>query len=122
MRQPPGQKVKGSEHKVCKLNKSIYGLKQAGRIWNSVFHNFLIECGLTQCITDECVYRLKLDNGKILIVLLYVDDLIIASNSKTAINALKQRIQDRFKVKILGSLKCFLNIEVIRDRTQKKIV
>jgi len=76
---------------------------------------------LTQCITDECVYRLKLDNGKIFIVLLYVDDLIIASNSKTAIGQLKQRIQERFKVKILGSLKCFLNIEVIRDRTQHKI-
>ena len=74
MRQPPGCRVKGHETKVCKLNKSIYGLKQAGRIWNSTFHDFLVECGLKRCITDECVYRLNLANGETFIALLYVDD------------------------------------------------
>ena len=121
MRQPPGCKVKGQESKVCKLNKSIYGLKQAGRIWNSVFHNFLLEFGLIQCISDECVYRLKLDDGKTFIVLLYVDDLIVASNIRPKIDALKKRIMDRFKVKILGTLKSFLNVEVKRDREKKNI-
>jgi hypothetical protein len=121
MRQPPGCKINGQENKVCKLQKSIYGLRQAGRIWNTVFHEFLINSGCTQCITDECLYVAKLSNNKVMFVLIYVDDVIVATNSKTALNELKARIKNQFKVKILGPLRCFLNIEIIRNRDQRKI-
>ena len=121
MRQPPGCKISGQENKVCKLLKSIYGLKQAGRIWNNLFHSFLLSCNFNQCLSDECLYVSPLPNGKRLFVLIYVDDVIIATNSKTALDALKTRIQQKFKVKINGPLKCFLNIEINRDRLKRKI-
>jgi hypothetical protein len=120
MKQAPGCKVKGQENKICKLQKSIYGLKQAGRIWNSVFHNFLLQCGFKSCRVDHCVYFQQLNNGKFMLLLLYVDDIIVASNSKSAMEELKFRIQGRFKAKMLGALSCFLNIEVIRDRSNRK--
>ena len=112
MRQPPGCKTLGQENKVCKLRKSIFGLKQAGRIWNSLFHSFLLSCGFNQCLTDEYFYVSPLPNGKLMFALVYVDDVIIATNSKTALAALKMRIQQRFKVKLNGPLICFLNIQI----------
>ncbi|XXQ31350.1 Reverse transcriptase Ty1/copia-type domain-containing protein [Plasmodiophora brassicae] len=80
MRQPPGFATKGQEHKVRKLLKSLYGLKQASRLWHLTFHEFLVECGLSQLHTDHCLYVLKLDNGKLFFVLVYVDDLVVATN------------------------------------------
>jgi hypothetical protein len=53
--------------------------------------------------------------------LLYVDDLVLASNSDKAMQKFKQKLQNEFKVKILGKLHCFLNIEIIRDRENRKI-
>jgi hypothetical protein len=119
MKQPPGCKIKSHENKFCRLQKSVYGLKQAGRIWNSVFHKFLLSCGYKRLISDECVYRLNLNNGKASFLLLYVDDLIVASNSNSVMQQLKNKIQSKFKIKLLGALRCFLNVEVIRDRKNK---
>lgn len=59
MRQPPGYIVKGKEDWLWKLKKSIYGLRQALKLWNSTIHQFLIgEMGLVQCPSEPCVYFL----------------------------------------------------------------
>jgi hypothetical protein len=68
-----------------------------------------------------CLYHIRLSNGKQLFVIIYVDDIIVAGNSQTAINDLKERISSAFKVKLNGPLKVFLNIEVIRGRQNRKI-
>ena len=80
MRQPPGCAIKGQKGKVCKLLKSLYGLRQAGRIWNEVLNDFLLKQGFQQCATDECLYHIRLSNGKQLFVIIYVDDIIVAGN------------------------------------------
>jgi hypothetical protein len=97
MRQKPGCKINGHENKVCKLFKINQQLKQAGRIWNSVFHYFLIDSSFTQYITDECLYVANLANNRVMFVLIYVDDMIISTNSKTALGELKSRIKTSSK-------------------------
>ena len=56
MKQPEGFASKGQEHLVCKLNGSIYGLKQSPRCWNSALDNHLNKMGFTQTTSDPCLY------------------------------------------------------------------
>eukprot|EP00253_Pinus_taeda_P020956 PITA_20956 len=73
--QPPGYEKKGQEHKVCRLKKSLYGLKQAPRAWYSRIDSYLLENGFEKCEGEPSLY-IKEKDGKILIVVLYVDDVI----------------------------------------------
>lgn len=79
MEQPGGYAVKGDKL-VCKLDKSIYGLKQSGRNWNLLLHECLTGDGFTQNQSDHCVYSKEYKEGKTIIIT-WVDDLIIASSS-----------------------------------------
>jgi hypothetical protein len=73
---------------VWKLNKSLYGLKQAPRQWYLKMHDFLQSQGFTSLTTDHGIYTRR-QAGVILIVVLYVDDLLLISSSRAALNALK---------------------------------
>ncbi|CAM8987645.1 unnamed protein product [Rhodiola kirilowii] len=81
MKLPPGfYKKDKAAGKVCKLVKSIYGLKQASRQWFAKFSNSLVEFGFTSSMNDYSLFTLK--RGHIfLILLVYVDDVIITGNS-----------------------------------------
>eukprot|EP00253_Pinus_taeda_P025784 PITA_25784 len=72
---PLGYEKKGQEHKVCRLKKALYGLKQAPRAWYSRIDSYLLENGFEKCEGEPTVY-IKEKDGKILIVVLYVDDVI----------------------------------------------
>lgn len=63
---------------VCKLNKNIYGLKQAARVWNKKLNSILIKEGYKQSQVDLCLYTKDISDDKVYIIL-YVDDIIIAS-------------------------------------------
>jgi hypothetical protein len=73
MRQPKGYEKRSL---VCKLKKSIYGLKQSARCWNQKLHSVLVGLSFTQSKSDKCLY-FKDVNGKMLYVLIYVDDLLV---------------------------------------------
>eukprot|EP00253_Pinus_taeda_P003233 PITA_03233 len=73
--QPLGYEKKGEEHKVCKLKKALYGLKQAPKAWYSRIDSYLLENGFEKCEGEPTVY-IKEKDGKLLIVVLYVDDVI----------------------------------------------
>jgi len=81
MDQPLGFEAKGQERKVCKLKRSIYGLKQASRQWNFKFHQAILKDGFTMMEEDHCVY-LKCSNSSFIIFSLYVDHILIAGNNK----------------------------------------
>ena len=74
--QPPSFVIKGAEPKVCKLLKSLYGLKQAPRAWNAKIHAHLLQLSFVNSPTESTLYVRK-DGEKLLIVVLYVDDLLI---------------------------------------------
>ena len=88
MDQPEGFQDKGKEHMVCKLKKSIYGLKHASRQWYFKFHETLITFGFKENLVDQCIY-LKISGSKICITVLYVDAMLLASNNMRMISETK---------------------------------
>ena len=73
--QTPSYEIEGQEHKVCKLRRSLYGLKQAPRAWYIRIDAYLIENGFEKCDGEPTLY-IKENDSKILVFVLYVDDLI----------------------------------------------
>jgi hypothetical protein len=114
--QPKGYEVPGADgiRLVCKLKRSLYGLKQAPRNWNKTFHGWMIKYGFKSSDADHCVYVLIV-NGSIIVVILYVDDVIIAGDNQAVVDHFKDAIACRFKMKDLGALRWVLGMEVIRD-------
>ncbi|CAL2245486.1 unnamed protein product [Prunus armeniaca] len=110
---PPGLQRQG-ENWVCRLNKSLYGLKQASRQWFAKFSEAIQVAGYIQSKADYSLFTCK--RGKSFTALLiYVDDILITGNDMAAINSLKQFLHTRFRIKDLGDLKLFLGIEVSRS-------
>ncbi|CAM8999728.1 unnamed protein product [Rhodiola kirilowii] len=115
MKLPPGfYKKEKAAGKVCKLVKSIYGLKQASRQWFAKFSASLVEFGFKPSLNDYSLFTL-MQGSDFLILLVYVDDVIITGNSETLIAAVKQFIHEKFRIKDLGHLKYFLGLEVARS-------
>ena len=112
---PPGF---GSKGEVCKLTKSLYGLKQANRQWFAKLFAAIIADGFIQSKSNYSVFT-KVHKVSIIILLVYVDDILIASNDVDAVNTLKLFLDNKFKLKDLGTLKYFLGLEVAR--TEKGI-
>ena len=110
--QPEGFQIENKDGKrlVYKLNKSLYGLKQSGRNWNTVLHTYLFENSFVQNQSDTCVYTMSNDNETIYI-LVWVDDLIIAASNEEALSRTKKVLADRFKMKDMGKLSYFLRID-----------
>ncbi|GKB90805.1 ribonuclease H-like domain-containing protein [Tanacetum coccineum] len=101
-------------NQVCKLNKSLYGLKQASRQWNAKLTTALVEYGFKQSKFDYSSYIKQTD--KVFIVLLvYVDDIVITGNNQVEIDAFKIFLSSKYKIKDLGLLKYFLGIEVLKN-------
>lgn len=98
--------------KVCRLNKALYGLRQAGRQWYARLDARLKELGMTLTHADPCVY---IDKNKSVLLLTYVDDIVIASRDGALINRLKDELAKVFAVKDLGDIKYCLGIEVLRS-------
>jgi Reverse transcriptase (RNA-dependent DNA polymerase)/Integrase core domain len=111
MRQPQGFKF---GEKVYKLNKSLYGLKQAARVWNQTLHDVLVKANFIQCKHDKCLYVLS-EQEKVCYLLVHVDDILMASNSESLINCSARKIGAHFEVKDLGEIKHFLGIDITKD-------
>ena len=113
MRQPPGYEDKRCPNFVCKLDKALYGLKQAPRAWYARLCGKLIQLGFTPSKGDTSLFFYR--NGQVTIfVLVYVDDIIVASSSLAASKALVTALETDFALKDLGDLHFFLGIEVNR--------
>ena len=116
MTQPTGFKTAGKEEMVCKLKKSLYGLKQSPRQWYKRFDSFIRGKKYTRSHYDPCMYYNKLPTGEYIYLLLYVDDMLIASRSRSAIDALKRDLSSEFEMKDLGEARKVLGMEITRDR------
>ena len=112
MKQPEGSVEKGKEHLVCKLKKSLYGLKQSSRCWNQALHKHLCNVGFIQNSSDPCIYTSK--DGKNILAI-YVDDIILAAQSQDDMDYMKRDISSKFDLKDLGELRYFLGVSVQRD-------
>src|SRR6266540_5801944 len=111
---PPGFSTSETDGKVCRLKKSLYGLKQSPRAWFDKFRRAVCNIGYGQCNGDHTLFYRHL-KGKITILAVYVDDIIITGDDKEEIARLKECLSKAFEVKDLGRLKYFLGIEVARS-------
>eukprot|EP00253_Pinus_taeda_P001822 PITA_01822 len=109
--QPLGYEKKDQEHKVCRLKKAPYGLKQAPRAWYSRIDSYLLENEFEKCEGEPTVY-IKEKDGKLLIVVLYVDDVIFTGNDDYLIENFRLVMKEEFEMTDMGLLRYFLGIEV----------
>ncbi|KAE8673438.1 Detected protein of unknown function [Hibiscus syriacus] len=114
MEVPPGFDELKKDGRVCKLKKSIYGLKQSPRAWFKRFTSAVKQHGYTQAQSDHTMFY-KHNNGKIAILIVYVDDIVMRGDDTVELESLKNFLSNQFEVKDLGQLKYFLGMEVARS-------
>lgn len=109
--QPDGFVVKGQENKVYKLNKALYGLRQAPRAWNEKLNSILGKLNFVRCFKEPALYR-RQEGEQLLLVAVYVDNLLITGTSLRLIAVSKEEMSARFEMSDLGKLTYYLGIEV----------
>ncbi|RVW63464.1 Retrovirus-related Pol polyprotein from transposon TNT 1-94 [Vitis vinifera] len=116
MEQPEGFAKKGNEHLVFKLKKSIYGFKQASRQWYIKFNNTITSFGFKENIVDQCIY-LKVSESKFIFLILYVDDILLASSDLGLLRETKEYLSKNFHMVDMGEANYVIGIEIFRDRS-----
>ncbi|KAL8121654.1 hypothetical protein AgCh_018403 [Apium graveolens] len=102
---------------VCKLKKSIYGLRQTFREWYHKFHHVIISYGFEVNLVEHCVYH-KFSGSKFIFLLLYVDDILLATNDIGLLHDTKKFLTNQFEMKDLGNASFILGIQIHRDRSR----
>ena len=120
MAQPDGFMEKGQEGKVCELQRSIYGLKQASRSWNIRFNETVKTFGFEQLEDEPCVYKL-IHEGKVVFLVLYVDDILLIGNDVGKLSEVKIWLAKQFDMKDLGEAAYILGIQIFRDRKNRML-
>lgn len=112
MQAPEGYAV--DEGKVCKLRRSLYGLKQASREWNAKLTTQLVKFGFEQSMHEHCLFILK-SEGCLVILQVYIDDVLFTGTSNVKINEVKMFLNEKFTIKDLDSVKYFLGLEFTKS-------
>ena len=115
MEQPPGFVAQEEIGRVCRLQKSLYGLKQSPRAWFSKFSEVIEKFGIQKSKSDHSIFY-KNSQASIILLVVYVDDIITTGNDMTSISLLKSFLHGQFHTKDLGMLKYFLGVEVMRSK------
>ena len=120
MTQPEGFVSKGNEHLVCKLLRTIYGLKQASRRWNIRFDETIKEFDFIKNIDEPCVYK-KVSGSAVTFLVLYVDDILLIGNDIPMLQSVKVWLSKNFTMKDLGEASYILGMKIYRDRSRRMI-
>ena len=116
MVQPEGFRVKGEgKDLVCKLKRSLYGLKQSPRVWNKTFDKFLLGLGFVRCLGDEATYVKGIGKSQVYLGV-YIDDLLVMSEVSNSVMEVKQALAAKFEMADLGEVSTILGIRVTRDK------
>ncbi|GJY13050.1 retrotransposon protein, putative, ty1-copia subclass [Tanacetum coccineum] len=107
-------------NRVCKLKRSIYGLKQASRQWNKRFDDEIKKFEFTQNRDEPCVY-LKASGSNVTFLILYVDDILIMGNNIPMLQDVKSYLGRCFAMKDLGEAAYILRIKIYRDISRRLI-
>lgn len=113
---PLGFQTCNNTGKVCKLRKSIYGLKQSPRAWFDRFTKSVKKQGYSQGQSDHTLFTKQSAEGRVAILIVYVDDIVLTGDYGEEIDRLKKILAEEFEIKDLDALKYFLGMEVARSR------
>ena len=129
LEQPQGfvKKANSGQKLVCKLNKSIYGLKQAAKNWYEALTSLLLKEGFKRSRNDYCLFVRKEEDETFSYVLVWVDDIVVAGATEEAVNEIKSMLNENFKMDDRGALNWFLGMQILRTHDkitvdQKKYV
>ena len=120
MVQPKGFVDPKNADKVCKLQRSIYGLKQASRSWNRRFDKVIKDFGFIQCHGEACIYK-KVSGSSVAFLILYVDDILLIGNDIELLSSVKGYLNNSFSMKDLGEASYILGIKIYRDRSRRLV-
>jgi hypothetical protein len=120
MKQREGFVVKGKKEMVCKLKKSLYGLKQSLRMWHKKIDNFMLGLGFTRIKEDHCVY-FKLIGDQLIYLVLYLDDMLLIGNKMEIIKDVKTQLSCKFYMKDIGAANFILGMQIKRYWEKRKI-
>ncbi|GKC79492.1 retrotransposon protein, putative, ty1-copia subclass, partial [Tanacetum coccineum] len=120
MEQPEGFVNPKYPNRVCKMKRSIYGLKQASRQWNKRFDDEIKKFSFTQNCDEPCVY-LKSSRSNVTFLILYFDDILIIGNNIPMLQDVKSYLRICFSMKDLGEAAYILRIKIYRDRSWRII-
>ena len=99
---------------VCKLKKSIYGLKQASLQWYYKFHQVIMSFGFEMNMVDDCIYH-KFSGSKHIYLVQYVDDILLATNDIGMLHETERFLSKKFEIKDLGDASFVLGIQIHWD-------
>ena len=116
MTQPEGFVIPNEDGRICKLDKSIYGLRQASRRWNIRFDQKFKEFGFILNVYESCVYK-KVSGSLVAFLVLYVDDILLIGNDILSLHAVKTWLGGNFSMTDLGEVTYILGIGIYRDRS-----
>ncbi|KAK8936658.1 hypothetical protein KSP39_PZI012187 [Platanthera zijinensis] len=111
MAQLEGYVHKDLREKVCKLDKSIYGLKQAPKMWHMKFDQVVKNIGFQSSLSDKCLYYRSMSNQTV-IICLYVDDMLILGSDLAEVRDTKSALAKAFDMKDLGPVDTLLGLKV----------
>lgn len=112
MEQPQGFEEGDKRELVCKLNKSLYGLKQSGNKWNKCLNEILTKkLGFRRLKTESCIY-VKGSGKELVILAVYVDDILIFASDKNIISEIKSKIKDEFEIDDIGQCKKVIGMNI----------
>jgi hypothetical protein len=114
MQQPPGYAGQGDE-RVCRLRRTLYGLKQASRTWHEALRDCLCGLGFESSNADPCLFVLR-SGSDIVFVLVYVDDMLIAAPTCEAVERVKNNLLSKCEARDMGEAGLFLGMSIVRDR------
>lgn len=114
LEQPPCFVKKGQKHKVCKLKKALYGLRQSSHAWYNRINDYFIKFGFERCPYEHTLYIKRNDKGGFMVVGLYVDDLTFIGNDLEMLRDFKFSMMKEFEMTDLGELHHFLGINVLQ--------
>lgn len=114
MKQPPQFENENFPNKVCKLKRSLYGLRQSGREWNKKVTEILTKIGFTRCKTDNCVY-VRRSNETISLIAIYVDDLLLACTSEAEMQDVITSLNKKIEAVDRGAILFYLGMEIERE-------
>ena len=111
-----GLKTKININKVTILKKSLYGLKQSPRAWFDCFTKAIKRFGYSQCQSNHTLFVKHTTEGRTVIIIIYVDDIILIGDHEEEIGKLNSFLAHEFEIKDLGNLKKFLRMEIPRSK------
>jgi hypothetical protein len=120
MTQPEGFNNPKHAGKICKIEKSIYGLKQASRSWNLRFDEVVKWFGFIKNVEEPYVYT-KVSGSAVVFLVLYVDDILLIGNDISMMETVKSSLRKSFSMKDLGEAAYILDIKIYRDRSKRLI-